>query len=161
MCWLYHLVHTVVLRCALVADLTVSWDMPPPPMFTLNSTSLTLKEHTFMFFSFSCLIYAHLVLTAVSQIALEWSSGNWYFLDDSKELIFLCNGTLTICTTLVEVNLNKPRAMALDPSMGYFSTVVVLPNDPPSASIFAKISIADSCSLLCSDQTRHGWRALP
>ena len=38
-CWLYHLVHTVVLRCALVADLTVSWDLPPPTMFSLNSTS--------------------------------------------------------------------------------------------------------------------------
>ena len=55
---------------------------------------------------------------AVSQIALDWSSGNWYFLDDSKELIFLCNSTLTICTTVVEVNLNKPRAMALDPLQG-------------------------------------------
>lgn len=36
-CWLYHLLHTVVLRCALVADVTVSWDLPPPPMFSLNS----------------------------------------------------------------------------------------------------------------------------
>ncbi len=57
--------------------------------------------------------------SAVSQIALDWFSGNWYFLDDSKELIFLCNNTLTICTTVVEVNLNKPRAIALDPSSGY------------------------------------------
>ena len=29
----------VVLRCALVADLTVSWDLPPPTMFSLNSKS--------------------------------------------------------------------------------------------------------------------------
>jgi hypothetical protein len=36
-CWLYHLIQTVVLRCALVTDLTVSWDLPPPTMFSLNS----------------------------------------------------------------------------------------------------------------------------
>jgi low-density lipoprotein receptor-related protein 1 (alpha-2-macroglobulin receptor) len=51
-------------------------------------------------------------------------SGNWYFLDDNKELIFLCNSTLTICTTVVEVNLNKPRALALDPTNGYLLEIL-------------------------------------
>ena len=55
---------------------------------------------------------------AATAIALDWTSNNWYFLDATKELIFLCNSTLTVCTTVVEVNLNKPRAMALDPSSG-------------------------------------------
>ncbi|KAI9558491.1 hypothetical protein GHT06_015278 [Daphnia sinensis] len=102
-CWLYHLIPMVVLRCALVADLTVSWDLPPPTMFSLNT---------------------------VSQIALDWLSGNWYFLDDNKELIFLCNSTLTICTTVVEVNLNKPRALALDPPNGLMFFTVFGYNSP-------------------------------
>lgn len=71
-------------------------------------------------FRFNLLIHTWLtfVPSAVSQVALDWVSGNWYFLDDNKELIFLCNSTLTICTTVVEVNLNKPRALALDPPNG-------------------------------------------
>ena len=54
----------------------------------------------------------------MSQLALDWSSDNWYFLDDTKQLILLCNSSLTVCTTVVEVDLNKPRAMALDPIRG-------------------------------------------
>jgi hypothetical protein len=46
----------VVLRCALVADLTVSWDLPPPTMFSLNS-----KFRRFLFF-----LLLLLVLNSVS-----------------------------------------------------------------------------------------------
>lgn len=115
----------VVLRCALVADLTVSWDLPPPTMFSLNSKLF----HLVFFISCSTpfqLAHPYMidfVPSAVSQVALDWVSGNWYFLDDNKELIFLCNSTLTICTTVVEVNLNKPRALALDPPNGYLLQV--------------------------------------
>ncbi|KDR21144.1 hypothetical protein L798_04073, partial [Zootermopsis nevadensis] len=55
----------------------------------------------------------------MTHIALDWISGNWYFLDDTREMIFLCNSTMNTCVILVEVNLSKPRGIALDPTKGY------------------------------------------
>lgn len=91
-------------------------------MFSLNSKyNLQLANHGVLVDTVhnSFLLMTFVVMLAVSQVALDWISGNWYFLDDNKELIFLCNSTLTICTAVVEVNLNKPRALALDPPNGY------------------------------------------
>ena len=30
-------------------------------------------------------------LDSVNQMALDWAAGNWYFLDDSREMILLCS----------------------------------------------------------------------
>ncbi|UYV74241.1 LRP1B, partial [Cordylochernes scorpioides] len=51
-------------------------------------------------------------------IALDWISGNWYFLDDTQEIIYLCNQTLEVCLVIVDVALSKPRGIALDPVAG-------------------------------------------
>jgi integrin beta 2 len=58
------------------------------------------------------------MFSAVTNMALDWISGNWYFLDDTREMIFLCNSTMNACIILVEVNLSKPRGVALDPTKG-------------------------------------------
>lgn len=58
------------------------------------------------------------IFSAMTHIALDWISGNWYFLDDTREMIFLCNSTMNTCVILVEVNLSKPRGIALDPTKG-------------------------------------------
>nr|XP_022909737.1 low-density lipoprotein receptor-related protein 1 isoform X1 [Onthophagus taurus] len=62
-------------------------------------------------------------LDSIQQIALDWLTGNWYFLDDEKEIILLCNNTLRWCKTVIDVNLDKGRALALNPMIGfmYFS----------------------------------------
>lgn len=57
-------------------------------------------------------------MDTIDQIALDWISGNWYFLDDQKELIFVCNAQMEHCTVILENNVGKPRGMALDPTKG-------------------------------------------
>lgn len=54
----------------------------------------------------------------MTEIALDWISGNWYFLDDGREMIFLCTGSMQYCLIVVDVGLNKPRSIALDPTKG-------------------------------------------
>ncbi|XP_034243195.1 prolow-density lipoprotein receptor-related protein 1 isoform X1 [Thrips palmi] len=80
------------LQCANIDHLDQPWDMPNPSMYSYET---------------------------VTQFALDWVSGNWYFLDDTHEVIFLCNGTLQACTIIVDVNIGKPRGIALDPTRGY------------------------------------------
>ncbi|XP_037511191.1 low-density lipoprotein receptor-related protein 1 [Rhipicephalus sanguineus] len=91
-CWINHEGNETALQCALVSQLDVRWD-------------LKLKD------SFS--------LTTVNQMALDWVSGNWYFLDDVRETIFLCNASLSVCVTVIDVGLSKPRGIALDPYKGF------------------------------------------
>lgn len=52
-------------------------------------------------------------------MALDWVSGNWYFVDDSREVIFVCTSSLKTCIALIDSNLSKPRVLALDPTKGY------------------------------------------
>ncbi|GLH07806.1 LOW QUALITY PROTEIN: Putative vitellogenin receptor, partial [Gryllus bimaculatus] len=77
-----------ILSCSPVKNLQESWDLPTPSIFSLSSAM---------------------------HISLDWVSGNWYFLDDEREVIFLCNSTLEACAIVVEGDLSKPR----DPTKGY------------------------------------------
>ncbi|XP_014679192.1 PREDICTED: LOW QUALITY PROTEIN: low-density lipoprotein receptor-related protein 1-like, partial [Priapulus caudatus] len=58
-------------------------------------------------------------LNGVEQMALDWISGNWYFVDEDRDMIFVCNGTLSVCFIVVETQLQEPRGIALDPTQGY------------------------------------------
>ena len=61
-------------------------------------------------------------------MALDWSSSNWYFLDEAREVIYLCRlhqevspGSSTEqfrCLDLVNVRVSRPSAIALDPMEG-------------------------------------------
>lgn len=55
----------------------------------------------------------------MTHIALDWISNNWYFLDEAKEMIFLCNSTLNSCIIICDNQLSKPRGIALDPTRGF------------------------------------------
>lgn len=69
------------------------WDMPPLDLLSLHT---------------------------VSQIAVDWASGNWYFLDDSREVILLCahKDRQLLCKIILSVQLSKPRGLAVDPNSG-------------------------------------------
>lgn len=54
----------------------------------------------------------------VTHIAVDWISGNWYFVDDFNEMIFVCSSPMTFCVVLIDVNITTPRAIALDPTKG-------------------------------------------
>lgn len=57
-------------------------------------------------------------ISALSEIALDWVSGNWYLLDDTKEIMYLCSNDLQYCSVLIDYQISKPRSIALDPTRG-------------------------------------------
>ena len=96
-CWISHQSQTKEshLKCADISDLNSYWNMPKLDMYSLQT---------------------------VNQIAVDWASNNWYFLDDTRELILLCAFKSTrnnfICKSILSVHLSKPRGIALDPNEG-------------------------------------------
>lgn len=70
-------------------------------------------------------------LDSVSRLCLDWVSGNWYFYDFEREIIFVCSPEMKHCTIILEHNLEKPRGMALDPTKG-FIFYAVWGKSPPS-----------------------------
>ena len=90
------------------------WKMPKPDMYSFDT---------------------------VNQIAVDWASNNWYFLDDTRELIQLCSfktshhhqKNLFLCKTILSVHLSKPRGIALDPSEGIMF-FTIWGSDPSSLS---------------------------
>ena len=72
-----------------------SWSLPQPNMFDFNT---------------------------VNHIAVDWLSNNWYFLDDTRELVLLCGLKFIpaqfLCKVVLSVGISKPRGIALDPNEG-------------------------------------------
>lgn len=60
----------------------------------------------------------------MKQMAFDWSSSNWYFLDEAREVIYLCRLHLVSstdqfrCLDVVNVRVSRPSAIALDPMEG-------------------------------------------
>ena len=69
-------------------------------------------------------------LSGVKQLVLDWSSSNWYFLDEEREAIYLCHEELSqlSCVDLVSVRLRTPISLALDPVEGesYTQTIQLI-----------------------------------
>ncbi|XP_035227303.1 prolow-density lipoprotein receptor-related protein 1-like isoform X2 [Stegodyphus dumicola] len=90
-CWFMKFNHNSGIRCSSAFDFSHHWDYKLPDLFSQSN---------------------------VNQIAYEWISGNWYFLDDEREMLFVCNKTLEVCISLIDVSLSKPKHIALDPTKG-------------------------------------------
>uniref|UniRef100_A0A3B3CNN9 EGF-like domain-containing protein n=1 Tax=Oryzias melastigma TaxID=30732 RepID=A0A3B3CNN9_ORYME len=54
----------------------------------------------------------------VEQMAIDWLTGNFYFVDDVDDRIFVCDKDGQICVTLLDQELYNPKGIALDPTMG-------------------------------------------
>lgn len=54
----------------------------------------------------------------VEQMAIDWLTGNFYFVDDIDDRIFVCNRNGDTCVTLLDLELYNPKGIALDPTMG-------------------------------------------
>ncbi|XP_075055508.1 prolow-density lipoprotein receptor-related protein 1 [Mixophyes fleayi] len=59
-----------------------------------------------------------LSLHNVEQMAIDWLTGNFYFVDDIDDRIFVCNKNGDTCVTLLDRELFNPKGIALDPAMG-------------------------------------------
>ncbi len=99
-CWISHSYNTTPtvsgssMSCSRI-DMSENWSLPDPDLFPYSN---------------------------VNQIALDWGSGNWYYLDESRESIFLCRlvegSTKQFCKVVINTRMSKPRGIALDPSAG-------------------------------------------
>lgn len=54
----------------------------------------------------------------VEQMAIDWMTGNVYFVDRVTGRIFVCDRDGETCVTVVQLDLLNPRGIALDPLMG-------------------------------------------
>lgn len=54
----------------------------------------------------------------VEHMAIDWLTGNFYFVDRTAEKIFVCDRDGTTCVTVVQLDLVNPKGLALDPLMG-------------------------------------------
>uniref|UniRef100_A0A6Q2Z0Y6 EGF-like domain-containing protein n=1 Tax=Esox lucius TaxID=8010 RepID=A0A6Q2Z0Y6_ESOLU len=59
-----------------------------------------------------------LSLHHVEQMAIDWLTGNFYFVDDVDDRIFVCDKDGQTCVTLLDQELYNPKGIALDPTMG-------------------------------------------
>ncbi|XP_073701189.1 low-density lipoprotein receptor-related protein 1B [Garra rufa] len=54
----------------------------------------------------------------VDQLAFDWLTGNFYFVDQASDRVFVCNQYGDTCVTVIDLDLLNPKAIALDPLMG-------------------------------------------
>ncbi|CAL8335883.1 unnamed protein product [Lota lota] len=100
----------------LYAQETVCWihvGDPPAPTHLLCAKITNLKS-----FTEERVINISLSLQHVEQMAIDWLTGNFYFVDDVDDRIFVCDKDGATCVTLLDQELYNPKGLALDPTMG-------------------------------------------
>lgn len=104
---------TPAFHCHSIDDFAVEWQLPTPEIFD------DLKSITFLRFKGDH-FHIYWILTGIDQVRLDWTSGNWYFLNSEFGIIFVCSDEMKFCTILIE-STEKPKSMkglALDPTKG-------------------------------------------
>ncbi|XP_045762403.1 prolow-density lipoprotein receptor-related protein 1-like [Maniola jurtina] len=91
-CYVHHNVSRAALVCVQADDFANRTELPAPALFA--------------------------DLSSVSHLAVDWVAGNWYFADEAREVVYVCDATLRHCRVLLEGALSKPRGLALDPAAG-------------------------------------------
>ncbi|KAM9364417.1 LOW QUALITY PROTEIN: low-density lipoprotein receptor-related protein 1B-like [Pholidichthys leucotaenia] len=57
-------------------------------------------------------------LQNVEQMAIDWLTGNFYFVDRISDKIFVCDHSGNTCVAILQLDLVNPKGIALDPHMG-------------------------------------------
>ncbi|XP_076159537.1 low-density lipoprotein receptor-related protein 1B-like [Alosa pseudoharengus] len=57
-------------------------------------------------------------LQNVEHMAIDWLTGNFYFVDRISDRIFVCNELGDSCVTIIDLDIQNPKGIALDPMMG-------------------------------------------
>lgn len=92
--------------------------------FMTKSYMTVLPQPCFFFLFFypvvssSPLPFSPLRPSDVEQMAIDWLTGNFYFVDDVDDRVFVCNKNGKTCVTLLDQELYNPKGIALDPVMG-------------------------------------------
>lgn len=61
---------------------------------------------------------ASVLFLDVEQMAIDWLTGNFYFVDRVNDRIFVCSRDGETCVTIIDLDLQNPKGIALDPMMG-------------------------------------------
>ncbi|KAF3842932.1 hypothetical protein F7725_001781 [Dissostichus mawsoni] len=64
-------------------------------------------------------------LQHVEHMAIDWLTGNFYFVDTTNDKIFVCNQGGDTCVTIIQLDLLNPKGIALDPLMGKVKTTTL------------------------------------
>ncbi|TRY82421.1 hypothetical protein DNTS_016378 [Danionella cerebrum] len=54
----------------------------------------------------------------VEHMAIDWLTGNFYFVDRVNDRISVCSVHGDTCVTIIDLNIQNPKGLALDPMMG-------------------------------------------
>lgn len=54
----------------------------------------------------------------VENMAIDWLTGNMYFVDRAADKIFACDQRGETCVTIVQLDLQNPKGVAVDPLLG-------------------------------------------
>ncbi|CAH2305432.1 low-density lipo receptor-related 1B [Pelobates cultripes] len=95
-------------------DNSVCWIESKKPSYQLKCSKIT-KLWTF---TDERIMHLSQYLHNVQQMAVDWLTGNFYFVDHGNDRIFTCNKNGTVCVTLVDLDLHNPKAIAVDPIAG-------------------------------------------
>ncbi|XP_016379393.1 low-density lipoprotein receptor-related protein 1B-like, partial [Sinocyclocheilus rhinocerous] len=57
-------------------------------------------------------------LQNVEHMAIDWLTGNFYFVDRVNDRIFVCSEQGDACVTIIDLDIQNPKGLALDPIMG-------------------------------------------
>uniref|UniRef100_A0A8C2AJR3 Low density lipoprotein receptor-related protein 1Ba n=1 Tax=Cyprinus carpio TaxID=7962 RepID=A0A8C2AJR3_CYPCA len=57
-------------------------------------------------------------LQNVEHMAIDWLTGNFYFVDRVNDRIFMCSEQGDACVTIIDLDIQNPKGLALDPIMG-------------------------------------------
>lgn len=52
-------------------------------------------------------------------MAIDWLTGNMYFVDRVADKIFACDQQGETCVTIVQLDLQNPKGVAVDPLLGW------------------------------------------
>lgn len=61
----------------------------------------------------------YLFIADVEQMAIDWLTGNFYFVEHASDKVFVCNRAGDTCVTILQLDLLNPKGIALDPLMGW------------------------------------------
>lgn len=84
----------------------------------------------------------------VAQMAIDWLTKNFYFVDDVDDRVFVCNKNGQTCVTLLDQELYNPKGIALDPAMGSVLPSSVPDLALPSGVFFILATLGEKCCLM-------------
>lgn len=90
-------------------------------------------------------------------MAIDWLTGNFYFVDRVTDKIFVCDRGGDTCVTVLQQDLLNPKGIALDPLMGWVHT---FSESHHASLIYHRVSLKDKKWHFTADNKRFIRRSI-